>query len=388
MADIFADALSETSVFSGGSQSTTSAAPSQDTLLDPSTSIDDDLIVIEDDAINPGSITLQVSLDESQSLPSSAPSQDSLPQNAHDGEAPPAKRRKYITEKPPQFHEVPTTGNNAVMCVFVPRDNKCSYPVPLWNQYNVTWNGQNLGTSKWIVVSSQERWLMKVIDEVTQKSVRHLAKAFMDRFRNEFLACLGKARARVVLEDAFDVAPDETKTKSKDVDRVQDRQAVRDRHNLPEIIVQVGGFDLVCLNHGIRIALKLDDDTVKFIAAWVVPLLRELAHSQDSQQLGATTDADKPAPSTFNGFKFCASSTPNLRDKIVWNPLRHSWDVGLKKATGKLTEKFVVNPSLAAHLYEAQKLAMYVAAVAAWNRLDGSTRHRIHVLSQSPALDK
>ena len=380
MTDIFAAALSETSVLSDESQSLPSTAPSQDTLLDPSTSLDDDLIMIEDDAINPGSITLQVSLDESQSLPSSAPSQDSLSQN---DQPPPAKRRKYITEKPPQFHEVPTTGNNAVMCVFVPRDNKCSYPVPLWNQYNVTWNGQNLGTSKWIVVSSQERWLMKVIDEVTQKSVRHVAKAFMDRFRNEFLACLGKARARVVLDDAFDVAHDEIKstTVPSNVNRVQDRHAVRDRHSLPEVVVHVGGFDLVCLNHGNRIALKLCDDTVKFIAAWVVPLLRELAHSQDSQQLGATTDTDKHRPSTLQGFHFCASSTPNLRDKIVWNPLRHSWEVRLKHAKGKLTEKFVVDPSLAAHLYEAQKLAMYVAAIAAWNRLDGSSRHRIHALS-------
>ena len=79
---------------------------------------------------------------------------------------------------------------------------------------------------------------------------------------------------------------------------------------------------------------------------------------------------------------------PNLRDKVCWNPLRHSWDVGLKNAKGKLAEKFVVDPSLAADLYEEQKLAMYVAAIAAWNRLDGSTRHRIHALSQSPALNK
>ena len=65
MADIFADALSETSVLSDESQSLPSTAPSQDTLLDPSTSLDDDLIMLidGDDAINPGSITLQVSDD-------------------------------------------------------------------------------------------------------------------------------------------------------------------------------------------------------------------------------------------------------------------------------------------------------------------------------------
>ena len=60
----------------------------------------------------------------------------------------------------------------------------------------------------------------------------------------------------------------------------------------------------------------------------------------------------------------------------------------MKKAKGTLNDKFVVDPSLAADLYEEQKLAMYVAAIAAWNRLDGSSRHRIHALSQSPALDK
>ena len=113
----------------------------------------------------------------------------------------------------------------------------------------------------------------------------------MDRFRNEFLTCLEIARRRVVLPDAFGVAHDENKitTAPSNVDRVQDRHAVRDRHSLPEVVVHVGGFDLVCLNHGNRIVLKLCDDTVNFISAWVVPVLRELARSQEAHQLEATT---------------------------------------------------------------------------------------------------
>ena len=121
---------------------------------------------------------------------------------------------------------------------------------------------------------------------------------------------------------------------------------------------------------------------------WVLPLLRELARSQDSQQLEATTATEELCPRTLQRFHFCASRTPNLRDKVCWNPLRHSWELRLKKAKGTLNDKFAVDPSLTAERYEEQKLAMYVAAIAAWNRLDGSSRHRIHALPQSHALNQ
>ena len=379
MMDIFADALSDTSLLSDDSQLRSSTAPSQDTVFGRSASFGDDPIMLsdEDDAINPGTIAVHV------------PDGDTIGDidsqttdcNSRDDCQPPRAKRRHVSEKPPQFHTVPSIGTTSVMCVFVPREGKSPVPVPLWDQYTVTWHGQDLGIAKWIVVSTQERWLMKVVDEVTQKHAKNrlVAKTFMDRCRNEFLTCLAIARRHKVIDDAFEVAHEEDKstTMSSNVDRVQDRHAVRGRHNIPEVIVQIGGFELVCLNHGSRIALKLCEGTVEFIAAWVVPVLRELARSQDSQPCEATT-ATQSDSSTPQGFHFCASSTPNHRDKVHWNPYKHSWEVLLKKAKAPMNEKFVVDPHLEAAPYDEQKLARYVAAIATWNRLDGSSRHRIH----------
>jgi len=218
-----------------------------------------------------------------------------------------------------------------------------------------------------------------VVDEVTHKSVRQVAKTFTDRFRKEFLTCLDISRRPAGIDDAFGCADaaDNITTVPRNGNRVQDR------HGLPEITVHIGGFDLVCLNYGSRIVMKLCGDTVNFIAEWVLPLLRELARSQDSQQLEAETATEELCPRTLQGFHFCASKTPNIRDKVCWNPLRHSWEVCLKKAKGTPNKKFAVDPELTPLFYEEQKLAMYVAATAAWNRLDGSNRHRIQATLES-----
>ena len=75
----------------------------------------------------------------------------------------------------------------------------------------------------------------------------------------------------------------------------------------------------------------------------------------------------------------CASPTPNIRDKVQWNPLKHTWIIIVKKQKGPLAGKYCVDPELAPEKYEKEKVAAYNRAIAAWNSHDGSTRHRIPI---------
>ena len=131
-----------------------------------------------------------------------------------------------------------------------------------------------------------------------------------------------------------------------------------------------------CMNVGTRMVLKLDSATAKFISAWVIPLVRELARSQAQSPSSPETVASE-STDTFASFQFCASPTPNIRDKVQWNPMKHCWEILVKKPKGALRGRFRVDPELSAALYDEEKVAAYRRAVEAWDSVDGSTRHRI-----------
>ncbi len=120
---------------------------------------------------------------------------------------------------------------------------------------------------------------------------------------------------------------------------------------------------------------KVDRLTATCIVGWVVPLVSELARSQadvESSSDALTSDT----PTKMAAFHFTASPTPNVRGKVTWNPSAHMWalQVGKPKGQAALSQ---VDPSLDADQYEREKVAAYSRAIQAWNRIDGTTRHRI-----------
>ena len=99
---------------------------------------------------------------------------------------------------------------------------------------------------------------------------------------------------------------------------------------LATVAINIGGFNVQCMNYGPRMVLKLDLATAKFISAWVIPLMRELARSQAQSHLSLETAASE-STDAFAGFQFCARPTPNIRDKVQWNPMKHCWRILVKK---------------------------------------------------------
>ena len=144
------------------------------------------------------------------------------------------------------------------------------------------------------------------------------------------------------------------------------------------IEVMIGGYKVNCLNTTVRILLLLETQTVTFITRWIVPLVQDLALCQDQKGLEGASETDSSeSTGAIAAFHFIASPTPNIRDKITWNPMTHSWVLHLRQSKGTPSQHFTVDPSLPAHSYEEQKKDAYRRAIVMWNKLDSSKRQRI-----------
>ena len=375
--DLFDDALGETCIADVSVAAHAMLAPSQD--IAPAAAhaaTPSDCIVISDDIDD----HCTEGLSQAPVAPSQAPVQqtcDTPPCTKrvsshvdHLGE----EKRAQSRRNPFQLKALHEVEGGLVACAMIP-SGKTFVPVPLWSQYIVDSSDPEMRRSKWIVVSNYERWLMQLVNLITNKSVRQVAKAFTDRFRHEFIACMTVARAGTDrLEDPFGEA-----------DSLHDNvpAAKRQKSTAPVLYVAVGGYTLTTLNNTVKIVLLLEKETVTFITNWVVPLLRELALSQEKYSSNSAEETDSSeSMRTLASFHFIASPTPNIRDKVNWNPGTHSWAINLKKPIAKLPENFDVDPTVSRDLYEEQKNDAYRRAIAIWNKLDGSKRTRIPVLHQ------
>ena len=376
--DVFGDALDDPWAACTAPQSVSKMAPSQDTLFDstPRRASPTITVIDDDEHVSPESST------EGSQPSATYVLADAVSSPKSDAVTPSLSKRRRVTTKVPQFTPVPSGDAMEVMCVFVPSGKKL-IPVALWTQYTVTWDATSLGDSRWLMFSNYERWLMELVDVATNRPIRAVAKNFMDRFRQEFLVALNKARVPEKLEDAFALRDDSEhiNTNTDDMGAQPLPGRWRNRKFTPELLVNIGGFDMITVNDAKKIVMKIDVNLVKFIYAWVVPLVRDMARSQDKQE--SETMQSPEAPSNLARFHFEASSTPNIRDKVVWNPMDHKWKVLLKKPLHSPELLHCPDPDLDPQSYEFAKLTAYGEAILEWNRCDGSTRHRIPVPCQT-----
>ena len=299
---------------------------------------------------------------------------------------PPPCKRRCLPGLQFKLIEVPAADAMDICCIFVDH-GKIRVPVPLWGQYTVTWKGGDLEQSRWILVSNYERWVDALVDNITNTSRRKIGKSFIDRVRNEFLKCMETARSpNRPIEDAFEKTTGDTppapSTNALEATKLQWRQRAKNRTNSPSMAVNIGAFRVMCLNDAKKIVLRLDEETIKFIKEWMVPLLRETARSQDELDRGSVR-ASVEAPAKLATFHFSAPTTPNIRDKVLWNPTTHSWQILLRKNKAVPSDTFTVDPCLDKQSYDEQKGAAYCRAIETWNELDGTSRFRIPTRSLS-----
>ena len=106
----------------------------------------------------------------------------------------------------------------------------------------------------------------------------------------------------------------------------------------------IDGHTVHCLNHATRMSLLLDDKTAAFITAWMLPLMKQVcALPCDEPANKQMALSQVPSPDAKPTFTLPSSATPNVRDKVHWNPPNNRWDLHLKKAKGDCPEQFSVD---------------------------------------------
>ena len=283
--------------------------------------------------------------------------------------AAPPKRKSRKMNPNHRLRTIPIEEKNGsnIRCIFVPRSKGQQEAVPLWPQYKVQWKDADFKDDTWLVLSNYERWVMLIVNAITNKSVRQVAQDIFCTAACEFKACLTQARGGSTDADSDDESVEATSLKNVN------RQA--------SISIKVGGFSLICINYKKQILIRVDDESVVFIRHWFLPLATQAALSQAAKPLPVKQVASKTAaaPDVPKGFSFRANPTPTILGKVLWSPVAHAFKVRLLKPRKKCKEEFPINPRLDGAAYAKAKAEAYRRAVDAWNECDGSKRYRIKV---------
>ena len=246
--------------------------------------------------------------------------------------------------------------------VFVEHENNKvgEVPIPLWNMYRATWGETNFGGAVWICVAPTEHWVTRLVDSQTKKNTREVCSKLCALMRKELNNCLEVKRApHIVCDDLFGDSKVVAKKRKVEVGAMD---------------VILGEYPLTIVNTSTKCLLKCDENTKKFVRMWLTPLVKVVALSQDSSN--DSQDGSQDATVQLAPFHMSVNATPNVREKVSWEPLNHMWKLILNMPKAA-PPKFHVDPRLDAAAYDQEKVKLYWQAIDTWNALDGSKRHRI-----------
>ena len=283
----------------------------------------------------------------------------------------PAAKRKCTPGKVLKLNPIKMEDGKEIACVVV-KKWRGPVAVPLWGQYRAAWRDVNFENKNWIVVSPCEFWIMMLVDAVTKKNCRNVAKSLVDIFRQEFQACLARARKADNLDGP--VTDDECDDSPSSEMRLSSSTAA------VVLQIKIGQFPVTTLNSKRRMALRVDAATAEFVSGWFLPLLKQVASGKAHLASTPVVAPSQDSPEDSQDFNMTKCVTPNIRDKVCWCPQRHTWKVYIKRPTDQkkpCPTPFSVNPDGDALAYATEKEEQYWLAVADWNRCDNSNRHRI-----------
>ena len=277
----------------------------------------------------------------------------------------------------------------------VARNTNAVIPVVLWPQYE--FKDQTDGC-KYLMVSPCEAWLNQMLlasrataAQQQGKSGKTKAAAATRQLQSnasktiavwlkESLRAAGKACSDTDTQSSVD---DDDVAKKKPPTLSTFRE-----HNVPTLECEVNGYKKLTLsNQGRVMIVALNEHGRKFIAEAIPEMISLISNA--SAKGGATKSSAEPGA----GFSFDAS-TPNVHNRVVWQPECDEWKVTYKTSEKKFKQQSVckhgesltVPPGLPMTEFMERKASLYKKALVAWNDLDKSTRQRIPI-EESPPID-
>ena len=273
---------------------------------------------------------------------------------------------KWLTLMLPQDRQKPKKGSHPVEYT----------PIPVWPQYTV--EGIE---GMFVVCSASETWMdsllralrPKTTTPISAKAMRSLVKCLQTAMRTVLRSGLQQHRKGGEHADDAESSDDGAEQK-----RPKPRNFSGFKLDQVFLIkINVAGAPLTIVNYGRHLIARVDDDAMHFIRSCIPDIIRKLSVSD-------VPDEIVPTPSTPDtGFKF-DDNTPNIRGKVVWEPGRNGWQVTTTRGGSTCTTfeeqsgaSLIVPDGLTADEHDNAKRTAYTRAIATWNAMDQSKRHRI-----------
>jgi hypothetical protein len=263
---------------------------------------------------------------------------------------------------------VPDANASEIRCFLVSGKKGGQEAIPLWPQCIVEWRNADFGDTTWLTISTQSRWLHLMVNAITPKCVRDVCQYVIVAARSEFSACLTRARSPFKTHNQ-----DESEHEGSDSDSDADMPAAL--LSSAALNVEIGGYFVKCINTKRQMLICNDEASVQFIRHWLLPLAHKSIDSTIAKK-GPFPEVKLPKEIS-GGFHFSANPMPNISGKVTWNPEQHAWRMKAKKPRMKMENFYVVDWKLSSDAYHNVRSQQYQKAVDAWNKCDGTTRHRI-----------
>jgi hypothetical protein len=285
---------------------------------------------------------------------------------------------KWLTLMLPQDRQKPKNGSHPDRQKPMKGSHPLEYtPITVWPQYTV--EGIE-GT--FVVCSPSEMWMdvllhtlrPKTTTSISAKAMRSLVRGLQTAMRTVLRSGLQQHRKDGQHADDAESSDDGMGAKK----RVKPRNFSGFKLDKVFLIkINVAGAPLTIVNYGMHLIVQVDDDAMHFMRSCIPDIIRKLSVSDAPDEI-------VPTPSTPDtGFKF-DDDTPNIRGKIVWEPDRNGWRVTMTRDASTCTTfkeqsgaSLIVPDGLTAYDHDNAKRTAYTRAIATWNAMDQSKRHRI-----------
>ena len=274
-----------------------------------------------------------------------------------------------------------------IICISVPNKSSTSFETPqhaiaLWPQYWITWKGKEFHAHPWLFFHRHEDWVKNMLVAAQPVSGRQSG----DRASAASAVQHFVASVRTQICHAIEVVrqPFWNQTDSE-LEAEADmfvKSAAMPQSSLLEI--KIWGYPVRVLNHKHTLAMCMDENCVEFVKHVLVPLAAKSWCERCLRRVQSWEDFSCICRNRSDNLRYDDLSQqspvplPNIVGKVTWSGWKQAWEIQVRNSLEEEIPDFPIGFAFEDSLQQfIAKLRQYRCAIAAWNRLDSSGRHRI-----------
>ena len=283
------------------------------------------------------------------------------------------KRRVRVNASCLLYEPVYCDNAQQITCIAVPNNSSKRFEMPqhaiaLWPQYWITFDGDEFPGLPWLFFHRDEAWVKSLLNATKPESDNRSAT----RDALHYFTAAARALFGVAVDEQRDreagmfccMCEEDSDLLEAEADMFVKSPAIKHSEVLE---VTIRGYPVSVLKYWSTLAVCMDEKAVQFVRHVLVPLA---AKSWELAPMHCGNGSDD----------CCHAPLPNIPGKVQWHPCKQAWSIEVRNSPQADIPEFPIGfafDNSMKHEHFMAKLRQYRFAIAAWNRLDRSGRHRI-----------